>query len=106
MAIRDELLQQYDVNDRGIITTSGKFEGEPLWAPYFYEFASDGEELSFEGSGDYISLIEISEEDRREFPELPGGKYIYLVESMGGFVYVSCISEKAAEELRSEEGEQ
>lgn len=63
---RQEILDAYET-DRGIIQSPGKFEGEPIYAPYFYE--ADGEELSFmeDGCGEYVCLIEIDDDDRTEF---------------------------------------
>lgn len=32
----------FTLNERGNIRQCGKFEGEPLWAPYFYSVGLDG----------------------------------------------------------------
>jgi hypothetical protein len=90
----------------GRIADLGKFEGEPEWAPYFYENAADGEELSwFEGGmGEYVSLVLIGDADAAEYPELAPhiGCYVVVAESDNGFVSTSIVSEHEAENLRAE----
>ena len=95
----------YTVVD-GLITDLGRFEGEPSWAPYFYENSADGEELSFfeEGCGEYVSLVLISSADAAEYPELAPhiGRYVCVTESDNGFVSTSVLSEHEADKLRAE----
>ena len=88
---REEILKDYTVKS-GIIRSPGKFEGEPLYAPYFWD-------LVLEGTGEVYSVtpfeecdeswrVEIDDEDRREFPELlQTAKYIRLWVDDNGFVY-------------------
>lgn len=94
---RNEIMQDYNVNEYGIITSPGKFESEPIYAPHFYEFANDGENLSYmeDGCGDYASLIEISDEDRAEFPELGTAKYVLVTETVVGFVGTVLVADEA-----------
>lgn len=94
---RNEIMQVYNVNEDGIITSLGKFEGEPVYAPHFSEFADDGENLSYmeDGCGDYASLIEISDEDRTEFPELGTAKYVLVTENDQGFVGTVLVADEA-----------
>lgn len=101
---RTEILETYKV-ENGTICDLGKFENEPIFAPYFSEYASEGEELAYMeyGCGSYVSLIEVSDEDRTEFPELGNAKYVLLTESDNGFVYCETIeTEAAANEIRAE----
>lgn len=79
---RKDIEQAYDIDENGIITSPGKFEAEPVYVPYFWEFIKEGEEL-----GDDGLQLEISNEDIAEFPELTGYKYIILWESDAGFVF-------------------
>lgn len=104
---RNETIEEYglsaaDVAD-GIIPGPGKFEGERIYAPHFSE--CDGEVLSAmeEGCGDYVCLVTIDDEDRREFPEVGSALYALVVEDDQGFVSVSLVqSEAKAEAIRGE----
>lgn len=64
---RTEILNSYDVDKYGIIRSPGKFEGEMIYVPHYWDaylrgFADrdDGRVLGFD----------ITKEDRAEFPEL------------------------------------
>lgn len=100
---RAGIRRQYHVKD-SIIMSLGKFEREPVFAPYFAHTASFGEELSHiqDGAGDYVSLIAIDVDDRAEFPELSDdAMYVLLTENEQGFVSVRTIdSEDEAARLR------
>jgi hypothetical protein len=68
----------------GQVKGPGKFEGEARYVPYFWgQFLAgaytddDGEVVSFD----------VSDEDRRLFPELEGVTTVSLAESENGFVY-------------------
>lgn len=63
-----ELLAGYDVVD-GKIRSPGKFEGEPIYAPYFHEALLNGDADMSDGE-DGWALFEVYEEDVEEFPEL------------------------------------
>jgi hypothetical protein len=78
----------YEADANGLIRSFGKFEREMYYMPYFYEHADDGEVLDTmqEGSGAYVSLIEISVDDRAKFPELNTALYILIEENDAGFV--------------------
>lgn len=80
---RTQIEQAYDVDANGIIRSLGKFEGEMLYAPYFYEEWLNG------GADDVnnVSYFEIEAEDRLEFPELIGVYGVCFEESEQGFVY-------------------
>ena len=95
---RNEILAQYDVTVDGVILDFGKFENEPLYAPYFYEHASDGEELSFmeDGCGAYVSLVKVDDDDRAMFPEFPADALYVVVEELDtGFVQIDHITSEA-----------
>lgn len=101
---REEILKTYEV-DNDWITSPGKFEGEPIYAPYFSEFASEGEEISFmeDGCGEYVSLITISDEDRKEFPGLGHALYCVIQENDQGFVCATLLfSERQADQWRAD----
>lgn len=101
---REEILKAYEVNNDWI-TSTGKFEGEPIWAPYFHACADEGEELSFmeEGCGEYVSLIRISDEDRREFPGLAHAFYCVIQENDQGFICATLLfNERQADQWRAD----
>lgn len=66
----------------------GKFEGEPIYAPYFWDLAMMSGEDDTEWDGDtMISVFDVSDEDLAMFPELNGVKTIRLWEDGNGFVF-------------------
>lgn len=79
---RKEIEEQYNVID-GIIRRAGKFEGEPVYVPFFWDIFLDGFADDDDGT---IIKIKVNEEDRKEFPELKGATYVYLRETETGFV--------------------
>lgn len=94
---RAEILATYKVDERGIIRDPGKFEGEMLYAPYFYAQMMDGE-----GEDVYIedyeqvedpsllyTLLAVTDADRAEFPEIgPTTTHVRLFESTSGFIFI------------------
>jgi hypothetical protein len=64
----------------------GKFEGEPLYIGIYYDAMMNGhgEPLDF-GLEESATVFEVSEEDRREFPELEDVHAVALWESDQGF---------------------
>lgn len=85
---REAVLAKFSVDEYGIIRDPGKFEGEPLYVPVFWESVLDGSaEDWYRGEGlPTTSVIELSDEDRAAWPELGGAAYIALEESNSGFV--------------------
>jgi len=70
----------------------GKFEGEPVYSPYFYDLAMNGQEDDIEWDGDTeISVFTVTEEDRAIFPELSNIKTIRLWISDTGFCYTESL---------------
>ena len=86
---RSEILENYHV-ENGIIQSPGKFEGEMLYAPYFYDHWLNGgsDEDHENDSGCFVSVFFISDEDVREFPELAEVREIRLWEDDSGFVHL------------------
>jgi hypothetical protein len=117
---RNEIEQEFSLTSRGTIKAPGKFEGEMLWVPYFYEATSMGEsdaDFSF-GDGDtWVGFLIFQGGDFKEFPELEGSYGISLEENSQGFVsgvvydtpeeYAADLAqvEKKSEEYHSEEPE-
>jgi len=69
------------------IRSPGKFEGESIWAPYFWNAVLNGEGDHEDIDGRLCSRVDIVADDLREFPELKGAKAVRLSEDDNGFVY-------------------
>ena len=96
----------------------GKFEGEPLYIGIFYETMMDGygDIIDF-GPEESATVFEVSEEDRREFPELEDVHAVALWTSDSGFENMEefedaealeeyrAKAEKASEAAEGEEGD-
>lgn len=65
------------------VTRPGKFEGEAVYVPYFWEAYLDG--FADRDDGRTIGF-NVSAEDKAIFPELRGRKTVRLVEDGAGFV--------------------
>lgn len=104
---RDEIKAEYDVDDDGTIQSPGRFEGEAIYAPHFYDATLDGcaEELSYmeDGCGEYAALVEIDDDDRREFPEIPASMtHVLVMQSDLGFVGVGLLDDAGADKARKD----
>jgi hypothetical protein len=80
---RETILNTYKVNSNGVIQTPGKFEGEMLYVPYFWDAGLNGC-ASFDDGAVYGFIVD--KEDREQFPELCITIAIMLEESSQGFV--------------------
>lgn len=69
----------------GIIVTPGKFQGEAVYVPYFWEKALEGWADDEPEEGTYRFLV--FPEDVKEFPELGSKRAILIREREDGFVY-------------------
>ena len=68
----------------GPITTPGKFEGEMIYVPYFWDLALGGFADRDNGK---VYGFDITKEDRALFPEIPKRqRTVKLVERSDGFV--------------------
>lgn len=90
MVSRLELERDYSTRD-GLISSPGKFEGEPLFVPYFYDIAMNGFGVAIYGGGeDGLELdgewFAIEDGDREAFPELENARFVVLWYSSDGFV--------------------
>lgn len=70
------------------IETPGKFEGEPIFAPYFWDIMLEGG--ADHDCGECVYFI-VSEVDVRLYPELSGIYAVRLDESAQGFVFTTII---------------
>lgn len=89
---RESILRDYEVNERGIIYSPGKFEGEMIYVPYYWDALLNGMADSDE---DGVARFRVTEEDRTEFPELADVSAVALTEGSNGFVYLSHISTRS-----------
>ncbi len=88
---RNDVEQRYRL-EHGVIRSPGKFEGEPLWVPVFWERAlEDGSDEDLEDDGDAefqpVSVFVIENADLLEFPELEGIREVRVWEDDQGFVH-------------------
>lgn len=89
---KQEIVKNYNVKD-GRIVSPGKFEGEPIFAPYFYAAWNDGQaeivdELDGEDMDGSYAGFTVTDFDVRQFPELAPhqGNLVLLHEDGNGFV--------------------
>lgn len=81
---RDDITREYTVDAHGIIRNPGKFEGEALYVPYFWDAYLAG--MADRDNGTVIGF-DITAEDRAMFPELPKRKRtVRLYQRSDGFV--------------------
>lgn len=66
------------------ITDPGKFEGEALFAPHFWDLGLDGGADSDDGNEFVFNL---TDDDRAEFPDLNEADILVMTEDENGFVY-------------------
>lgn len=86
MLTREQIYDQYDVDESGMIRSPGKFEGEQIYAPYFYDIYLNGGHASDDGE---VITVEVEEEDRAIFPELEDATHALIEVTETGFVYCS-----------------
>jgi len=100
--IRAKYEAYYQTNERGMITSPGKFEGEMIYMPYFYDMMLDGmgdveymneieDEEDPQNYSDIdpegiVTVFDVTPEDIAIFPELEGKTQIRLSENSQGFV--------------------
>lgn len=86
---RQDILNSYNVSN-GRIVSPGKFEGEPIFAPYFWDIALSGFADSDNGTV-YGFRINKDDSAHKEFPELKPwlgrSRSLKLFEDSQGFVY-------------------
>jgi hypothetical protein len=80
------------------IRSPGKFEGEAIYIPYFWDLFLSG--CADEDDGEIIRC-EISDEDRKEFPELGDRTHVYFFQREDGFV-IECGPAGQGEEVSDE----
>lgn len=86
---REQILAEYS-HVNGVITSLGKFEGEPVFAPHFWDIALQG--FSDRDDGKVFSfIINRDDKERSEWPELTAWlgrrRILRMREDSQGFVY-------------------
>ena len=69
--------------ESGRIRSPGKFEGEMVYVPYFWDIYLNGFADRDDGR---VLGFDLSPEDKQIFPELKGRRTVRLVEREDGFV--------------------
>jgi hypothetical protein len=93
----EEIRERYNVNEAGVIDNPGKFEGELIYVPFFWELglegSADAEEMADDeqestGADDSAFVFALSLEDHELWPELPDRAIgLRLYENTDGFVF-------------------
>ena len=81
---KQEIAQEYEVKD-GIITSPGKFEGEPDYTVHFYDLMMNGDG---ENWGMDLVRFTVTPEDKTQFPALTNTAKVSLWEDSQGFVCI------------------
>lgn len=102
---RAEIESEFDVRD-GVIKDPGKFEGEPVYAPYFYVLGMDsGADEDVYGADDTIhSVFFITDEDREQFPELKEEEIeaLHVWEGETGFFNTEAVTREEWEAFKAQ----
>ena len=84
-----KITQQYDINENGVITSPGKFEGEMYYAVSYWGDALDGfpsrDEICDDGT--LVAIFDLFEQDYKDYPELSDVTELRIWEDSNGFVH-------------------
>lgn len=90
MNTREQLLSEYQTYPgTDIICSPGKFEGESLYIPYFWNMNGEDDTDYHKDEHCEIRIWTVSKDDIAIFPDLTNVKYVRLWESSDGFVFSS-----------------
>lgn len=88
---KNEIAQEYNIDEFGRIKSPGKFEGEMYYAVSYWEDVLDGfADEDYEENGTMFAIIKLTFEDFKKYPELnnlDGVEYLKLWEDSNGFVH-------------------
>ncbi len=79
---RQEIERDYQV-ENGVIRSNGKFEGEAVYVPYFWDAFLNG--MADRDNGRVLGF-DLTADDKAMFPELKGRRTVRLYERDDGFV--------------------
>jgi hypothetical protein len=98
---RQDILNLWNVDKKlGLIADPGKFQGEMLYTPYFYDSMLNGfADEDIDGTAFFV----INDHDRKEFPELKETDFgAALSVNDVGFVHTAILNKLEYESLLSE----
>lgn len=79
---RQEIEAEFTI-ESGIIRNPGKFEGEAIYVPYFWDCFLNG---GADGDDGTVLRFDVTADDKAIFPELEGRRTVTLYERDDGFV--------------------
>lgn len=79
---QDAVRQRFDVDDRGIVRSFGKFEGQPAYIVWMWELCMLGRITEIRGR----FYIDLYAEDLAEWPILTGKKQVVLRQREDGSI--------------------
>lgn len=82
---RNFIMAHFTIDQDGIIRTPGKYEGEPLYVPYFWA-QNDSADDQVQDEGVPVDIFKVTADDRLSFPELADIAVVTLWEREDGFV--------------------
>ena len=84
MITLQEIKESYKLDESGErIVSPGKFEGEPVYIPHFWDEFLNG--CADEDDGETM-IFHICDEDRAQFPSLANVAAVYIEQDDNGFV--------------------
>jgi hypothetical protein len=86
---RADVQMRYEVDEGSRIRTPGRFEASMIFVPYLWEQHTKRNYEQLEGGEVYIK---ITEEDKKQFPELNEATGAYLLKD--DFGYIQCYVEE------------
>lgn len=89
MMTKTDIEHNYAIED-GRIVSPGKFEGEPVFAPYFWDIYCSGSMSDYDDDGESIRIA-VVDSDRTEFSELINAVAVYLNIDDNRAVYTAVI---------------
>lgn len=95
MYIKRKEYREKRANYQSRVKGPGKFEGEEIYSPYFYDIGlDDGPDEIIDHFYDYgtIYLFKVRKEDRALFPELKGVYTVSQVETNDGFINTNTLN--------------
>jgi len=79
----------YVVDAHRIIREPGRFDGLPVYAPYFWSAYVDGAYGDEEWIEDtHVIVFILNDDDRREYPELAGATRLFIWEDSGDMLRI------------------
>lgn len=93
----------YTINEHGIIQDLGKFEAEPAYAPYFWDFVLGGSSSETLYDNDRpVDVFIVDAEDVAKFPVLQDVYAVVIWETDQGFVNTREMTERQLDAYRAE----